>query len=128
MYKCKNCRAIFEEPETYREQSGEKWNMCPFCESTDISILEAPKEIEPLEISETAVRLIAAYNMVHQSKEKADTVSFETLDEAVDSLRNFVCDTVRDIDLYADLKACKTVGNVGNIIDYIYKVYELKGK
>ena len=44
MYKCDDCREIFEEPDTIEQFTGEfwgmpayeKWSCCPNCKSTDI--------------------------------------------------------------------------------------------
>lgn len=119
MYKCDNCRSIFENPNTDKEPSGEKWNICPFCDSADISELKEPKEIEPYELLEMLVNLCAAYNQEKTSKSGA-------LEYEMDRVRKFIADTVNDIDLYSDLKVCRSNGTAMNVIDYIFKVYEGK--
>lgn len=68
MYRCNNCSADFEEPDVIREDTGEKWSVCPYCRGTDFGELRPRKEddaflkIKKSEVIDFAVAAIAFIN------------------------------------------------------------------
>lgn len=40
MYRCNNCRRDFEQYDTIKEASGERWYVCPYCRGTDFDEIQ----------------------------------------------------------------------------------------
>lgn len=62
VFKCGCCGAIFEDPDTRREYTGEfwgeaayeDWDCCPVCWSTDLRVVEEEDEEEENDRGTTA--------------------------------------------------------------------------
>ena len=119
MYKCNVCKSYFVEPGTYRELTGEKWNMCPICENADIKLLNEPREIDDCECLELLVFLVASYNA---NKDKNNGV----IEYAIERVIDFITETANDSDLFSELKKCNSVTKMESIIEHIQKIYEEK--
>ncbi len=68
MYRCNNCSADFEEPDVIREDTGEKWSVCPYCRGTDFGEIRKRKNtdnflmIKKAEVIDFVVAAIAFIN------------------------------------------------------------------
>lgn len=66
MYKCNNCNRQFEQYDTIKEKSGEKWYVCPYCRGADFDEIRSRNDdffyVEKAVVIDGAVSALAALN------------------------------------------------------------------
>lgn len=66
MYKCNNCNRQFEQYDTIKEDSGEKWYVCPYCRGADFDEIRSRNDdffyVEKAVVIDGAVSALAALN------------------------------------------------------------------
>lgn len=115
MYKCNDCSREFEEYDTFRENSGEKWYVCPYCRGTDFDEIQQ-RQAEPYDpdLAEVSRKIIQGIfrinNFIYQLEDIfGDKLKNEELDEAVNSLTDAlnIIFAPEGLDSYAEGLICK---------------------
>ena len=105
MYRCDDCRRIFEYADTVKEHHGlaeppyEIINVCPYCKSTAFS--EYNPDIPKYEVAERLLEAIKELHIFRKALEKlfGEEIESENLDDALGNITEFILEMFPDISI-----------------------------